>query len=732
VKAPAVSPLYAFLGLLSKPARVLEVDGPDPEGPGPPTWKISTIESRAATAPALSALAGAELFNLLVVHERSASRATLAELAAALKRVVAPGGLLVWVTERGQALQQSRLLALKEQFEFVEVAADAPLSARLIYPTAKPARHLLLRGSFPQEKVREIAVCSAAPPPLVSVLVNPATPASASAFGPTTDKHPSQDRTRELEQQVQQLFERTEQAERAAALALAERDRRRNQERENAGSDALKNARLELAQLQAQLQKHHEADAENTHRLTLLLREREAQLSREMSARAEVEEAAALAAVELHHARQQLLAANARANDEAVATRALHERIETAEARARTLEQLVSALTAALPDLEAVQRAHQALGRAQGQTPPSSGEAENWTRRLALELEAPPDGAPSTSPGAPDGKGVARRVFLELFNQHRLELAEELFARSYVFHDPPRPPTPSSPSVIRERTGRRLEAFPDLRIELLGQVAEADRVATLFVSTATHRGEFLGIPATQRGVTLGGINVFRVEAGRIVERWETIDDLSLMLRRVPPELRALADAVEARVAGTPSTAKAACVPSGAEISATELKDLNRRVYTELFTGVQLELADQLFADGYAFHPISRSSQQCSRSALKDRLGERAAAFPDLAFTLEDQIAERDLIVTRFTVRGTHRGPLLGVAPSGKTFCFTGMGAFRVRGGRIVDHWEKYDEATLLAAMKSLRSERSGSGEASLPEPTASGDGVKAKASGRPQ
>lgn len=62
-----------------------------------------------------------------------------------------------------------------------------------------------------------------------------------------------------------------------------------------------------------------------------------------------------------------------------------------------------------------------------------------------------------------------------------------------------------------------------------------------------------------------------------------------------------------------------------------------------------------------------------------------AAFPDLHVTVERQISEGDWVATQITVRGTHRGPFLGMAPSGEALVFTGVNLDRVVDGRIVEH-----------------------------------------------
>jgi predicted ester cyclase len=72
-----------------------------------------------------------------------------------------------------------------------------------------------------------------------------------------------------------------------------------------------------------------------------------------------------------------------------------------------------------------------------------------------------------------------------------------------------------------------------------------------------------------------------------------------------------------------------------------------------------------------------------------------AAFPDLSHTVEEQVAEGDLVVSRFTVRGTHRGEFQGIPPTGKQFEVTAVAIDRIAGGKIVERWGQLDALGLM-------------------------------------
>jgi steroid delta-isomerase-like uncharacterized protein len=69
-------------------------------------------------------------------------------------------------------------------------------------------------------------------------------------------------------------------------------------------------------------------------------------------------------------------------------------------------------------------------------------------------------------------------------------------------------------------------AFPDLRMEVEDVVASADKAVARVHATGTHHGEFMGMPATHRDYTISGIDIHRLEGGRMAEHWHVVDQLS--------------------------------------------------------------------------------------------------------------------------------------------------------------------------------------------------------------
>jgi steroid delta-isomerase-like uncharacterized protein len=87
-----------------------------------------------------------------------------------------------------------------------------------------------------------------------------------------------------------------------------------------------------------------------------------------------------------------------------------------------------------------------------------------------------------------------------------------------------------------------------------------------------------------------------------------------------------------------------------------------------------------------------------RQAFKELISGYRNAFPDMKLTIEEQIAEGDVVVTRWTGTGTHKGELMGVAPTGKRITVQGLVISRFRNGKLVEEIENYDALGMLRQM----------------------------------
>lgn len=80
------------------------------------------------------------------------------------------------------------------------------------------------------------------------------------------------------------------------------------------------------------------------------------------------------------------------------------------------------------------------------------------------------------------------------------------------------------------------------------------------------------------------------------------------------------------------------------------------------------------------------------------MAEVRSAFPDLNNTIESQISEREIVVTRGTTRGTHQGSFGQLAPTGKSVAVPWVIITRIQDGRIVEDWEIYDDLDMMTQL----------------------------------
>jgi len=85
--------------------------------------------------------------------------------------------------------------------------------------------------------------------------------------------------------------------------------------------------------------------------------------------------------------------------------------------------------------------------------------------------------------------------------------------------------------------------------------------------------------------------------------------------------------------------------------------------------------------------------------VKTQVRMLRAAFPDLTLTIEDLVAEGDLVAVRGTWRGTHQGVFRGVLPIGRRIQLTGMAFWRIAGGQICESWNLIDMPALMRQLQ---------------------------------
>ena len=127
------------------------------------------------------------------------------------------------------------------------------------------------------------------------------------------------------------------------------------------------------------------------------------------------------------------------------------------------------------------------------------------------------------------------------------------------------------------------------------------------------------------------------------------------------------------------------------MSVEENKAIFRRIVEEGFNKGNLAIVDELVATNHVNHTDNVHGPE----EYKQFITMYRTAFPDLHMTIEDQIAEGDKVVNRWTSRGTHKGDLMGIPPTGKQTTVTGIYVARIIGGKIVEEWGNFDALGMM-------------------------------------
>jgi steroid delta-isomerase-like uncharacterized protein len=125
-----------------------------------------------------------------------------------------------------------------------------------------------------------------------------------------------------------------------------------------------------------------------------------------------------------------------------------------------------------------------------------------------------------------ENKALIRRRLEVMWNEGDLEAAREFLSPDAVHHS--KPGIPPGREYATQMAAMYLSAFPDLQCVVEDQIAEGDKVVTRWTMTGTHSGDFLGVPASGKQVTVSGININRVVDGQIQEGWVVYDELGLL------------------------------------------------------------------------------------------------------------------------------------------------------------------------------------------------------------
>ncbi len=137
---------------------------------------------------------------------------------------------------------------------------------------------------------------------------------------------------------------------------------------------------------------------------------------------------------------------------------------------------------------------------------------------------------------ATENKSIVRRLYEEVWNERKLDVVDQLISPSHTLHDANAPGSQIGPDAYKRRVVQFTKAFPDLHFAIEDIISENDKLVVSWMISGTHKGEYEGIPPTDKRICVDGITITYIGNGKILDSYVTWDALGLMrqLGHAPP------------------------------------------------------------------------------------------------------------------------------------------------------------------------------------------------------
>ena len=127
------------------------------------------------------------------------------------------------------------------------------------------------------------------------------------------------------------------------------------------------------------------------------------------------------------------------------------------------------------------------------------------------------------------------------------------------------------------------------------------------------------------------------------------------------------------------------------MSLEENKEIQRRILIEVHSPGKLDLVDELYDKDFIGLPDMTKGTENVKKFISNLLN----TFPDIKFTIEEQIAEGDKVFAQWSITGTHKGEFMGVTPTGKPISVSGVTVYKIVNGKAVQAWGMIDNLGIL-------------------------------------
>jgi steroid delta-isomerase-like uncharacterized protein len=127
-----------------------------------------------------------------------------------------------------------------------------------------------------------------------------------------------------------------------------------------------------------------------------------------------------------------------------------------------------------------------------------------------------------------DNNAIVRRLYEEVWNKRNLEVVNELISPSHALQGPNFSGSSIGPEAYKRQVLRFLEGYPDLRWTIEDIIAEKDKVVACWTMSGTHNGNYMGVSATGKKVSVDGMTIHHIVGGKIMDSHSIWDSLGMM------------------------------------------------------------------------------------------------------------------------------------------------------------------------------------------------------------
>lgn len=147
---------------------------------------------------------------------------------------------------------------------------------------------------------------------------------------------------------------------------------------------------------------------------------------------------------------------------------------------------------------------------------------------VAEKPEKSPSSLQVNTPQEEQNKLLGMRIYNEVFNAGNMATADQLIAADVVEHD--LPDSMQGIQNFKNWVSMMRKGFPDMKMTPDKLIADGDIAVAHVVMTGTNTGEFMGMPATNKKVKVGGIDMAKFKDNKVIEHWGTFDIHSMMMQ----------------------------------------------------------------------------------------------------------------------------------------------------------------------------------------------------------